>query len=269
MAGRDPTVILNAVVAEEPDGYRGRRRRFLLSRKGGGVVLPALLVAASIVVVLVVVGVSQVLPRDANGQIPVAGNDNGAATGGNGPLQSNQSAPLSPGGSGEPNRSVPAKPSVSPSGGVSPAPGRPGAPAPVGSAPTTPPGRLAPFSIEAEKATLGGSARSLPCGTCSGGSKVGLLGANSGWVTVTVPGVPGAGTRQLTMTYELGEPFRTFYLSVNGGTGAPVTLTSNTIDWSTQLTATVPVTLAAGTNTIKFSNPTVSFAPDLDKVSVK
>ena len=81
MPGRDPTVILNAVVAEEPEGYRGRRRRFLVSRRGGGVVLPSLLVAASVVVVLIVVGVSQLLPRDANGQIPLGGGTPaGAAT---------------------------------------------------------------------------------------------------------------------------------------------------------------------------------------------
>ena len=84
-----------------------------------------------------------------------------------------------------------------------------------------------------------------------------------------MPNVPRAGAYQMTITYELGQPQRTFYLSVNGGTGAPVTVTSNITDWSTPLTATVSVTLGAGTNTVKFYNPTTDFAPDLDKVAVK
>ena len=104
MPPRDPTVILNAVVVDEPDGYRGRRRRFLMGRKGGGALLPGLLVAASVVVVLIVVGVSQLLPRDANGQIPLGGgnNDNGNAAADNGQPQSDTSGPGSPQGSGSP-----------------------------------------------------------------------------------------------------------------------------------------------------------------------
>ena len=258
MPGRDPTVIINAVAVEEPDGYRGRRRRFLLSRKGGGAALPALLVAASVMVVLIVVGVSQLLPRDANGQIPLGGGNNGAATDDNGQPQSGDgSAPGSQGASGRPSRSA-GKPTPSP-------PGVPTTPSsrPTGAAP------FAPFAVEAENAGMGGGARSSGCGGCSGGSKVRFIGANSGWVKVTVPNVPGAGPRQLTITYELGEPSRTFYLSINGGAGAPVTVTSNITDWSTPLSATVQVTLAGGTNTIKFYNPTTNPAPDLDKVSVK
>src|SRR5947209_8731348 len=82
---KDPTVIMNAVVPDEPEGYMGRRRRFLITRRAGGAALPALLVAASVVVVLIVVGVSQLLPHQAAGQIPLGSgggtvsDDNGQA----------------------------------------------------------------------------------------------------------------------------------------------------------------------------------------------
>ena len=93
-----PTVIINAVVVEEPEGYRGRRRRFLLTRKGGGLALPALLVAASVVVVLIVVGVSQLLPRDAAGQIPIGGGTpNGPVSGDDGQPQNDGSTAGTPG----------------------------------------------------------------------------------------------------------------------------------------------------------------------------
>jgi len=272
---RDPTVILNAVVVDEPDGYRGRRRRFLMGRKGGGALLPGLLVAASVVVVLIVVGVSQLLPRDANGQIPLGGgnNDNGNAAADNGQPQSDTSGPGSPQGSAKASRSAGPKPSVSPSGGVLPAPAQPGVPQqpPVSAPASSAPPAMTPFSLEAERAALGGTAKTSACSTCSGGTKVRNVGGGTagGWVTVSVPNVPRAGAYQMTITYELGQPQRTFYLSVNGGTGAPVTVTSNITDWSTPLTATVSVTLSTGTNTVKFYNPTTDFAPDLDKVAVK
>jgi hypothetical protein len=273
LPGKDPTVILHPVPVEEPDGYRGRRRRFFMTRKGGGVALPALLVGASIVVILIVIGVAQLLPRDAAGQIPVGGG-NGAVTEGDGgqpgpdPVQPGSSAS----GSARPSRSASApasaKPGPSPSGGVAPpAAAPPGAPP---AAPTTsaPPRRQA-VSVEAESAGLGGNASRFSCSSCSAGAKVRNIGgtSNGGSVTVTVTGVASAGNYPMTITYELGQPSRTFYLSVNGGAPSQVNLVSNTTDWNAPLTATVQIALGAGTNTIKFSNPT-AFAPDLDKVAV-
>ena len=273
-------MIINAVVAEEPEGYRGHRRRFLVSRRGGGVVLPSLLVAASVVVVLIVVGVSQLLPRDANGQIPLGGGTPAGAVTDNGqPNPADGSAPGSPAGSGQPGRSGAAKASASPSGGVSAAPGVPRVPAPPAAPPPAPaPTRttggpatpFTPMAVEAEKATLAGGASPSGCRTCSGGSKVRFIGGGNpgGSVTVTVSNVPRAGTYQLTITYELGEPSRTFDISVDGGARSPVTVQSNTTDWFTPLTAVVSIVLNAGTNTVKFDNPTAP-APDLDKVAIK
>jgi hypothetical protein len=278
MPPRDPTVIINPVALEEPDGYRGQRRRFLLTHKGGGAALPALLVVGSVIVVLIVVGVSQLLPRGASGQIPLGGGNgggNGVASDDNGQPQADGSLPGTPSGSAKPSRGSAARPTPSPSGGVSVAPGAPGVPPVV--VPTTPtstqtsaspPPPFTPVTMEAEKATLGGTAKSWGCSGCSGGTKVRWIGSNTGWVTVTVTGVPSAGPRKLVVTYELGEPYRYYYFSVNGGGGTSVKFTSNITDWSTPLTVTLQVSLSAGTNTIKFYNPTAD-APDLDKVTVK
>jgi hypothetical protein len=266
LPGKDPTVIIHPVPVEEPDGYRGRRRRFFMTRKGGGVALPALLVAASLVVVLIVVGVSQLLPHDAAGQIPLGGATGTTADDNGAPPPEPGTPGGSASGSARPTRSASGRPSPSPSGGVSVAPVVPGLPP---AAPTTPSAsKRRTVSVEAESAAFGGGASPSPCSPCSAGAKVRNIGNNAGFVTVTVPGVPSAGKYPLTITYELGQPSRTFYLSINGGAPSQVTLTSNTTDWSTQLSATVQVTLAAGTNTVKFYNPTTNFAPDLDRVTV-
>src|SRR5438045_5238352 len=113
---------MSVVAPDEPEGYRGRRRRFLFpfTRKAGGAALPALLVAASVVVVLIVVGVSQLLPRDAAGQIPIGGGTpNGPVSGDDGQPQNDGSTAGTPGGSATPGRSPGGKATPSPSGGVS------------------------------------------------------------------------------------------------------------------------------------------------------
>jgi hypothetical protein len=267
LPGKDQTVILHPVPVEEPDGYRGRRRRFFMTRKGGGVALPALLIAASVVVVLIVIGVAEMLPRGAVGQIPQGGGNGAVTDGGDGQPAPDTTQPGgSASGSARPSKSASAsaRPGPSPSGGVSSAPVVPGAPPP---APTTsaPPRRQA-ASVEAESAGLAGSATPAGCSGCSAGFKVRFIG-NGGAVTVSVPGVPSAGNYPMTITYELGQPSRTFYVKVNGGAPSQVALTSNTTSWSTPLSVTVQIALGAGTNTIMFYNPTAD-APDLDRVTV-
>ena len=132
---KDPTVLMNVVVPDEPDGYRGRRRlRSLFTRRGGRVAMPALLVAASILVILIAVGVDQLLPKQAAGTIPLgappaAVSDDGgppgtpqASTRAPGASPGRTRAPdatvPSPGGSGRPRTS----PSPQPSGTVQPSP---------------------------------------------------------------------------------------------------------------------------------------------------
>jgi hypothetical protein len=267
--GKDPTVVMNAVVPDEPDGYRGRRRRFFVTRRAGGAALPILLVAASVVVVLIVIGVSQLLPHQTTGQIPV-GSGGGTVADDNGPAQPDPSGGVSVGPSASvlPSRSPSAKPSASPSGGVSPSPTPAGAPAPQ---PPAAPPPFGPVTIEAEAGVLGAPAASFGCATCSGGSKVRQIGNAAGYVTFNGISAPVSGAYQLTITYELGDPTkpRTFYVSVNGGAAATFTMTSNTTNWNAPLSATVSVTLASGNNSVKFYNPNAgSYAPDLDKISV-
>jgi hypothetical protein len=127
-----------------------------------------------------------------------------------------------------------------------------------------PPG---PTSYEAESSTntIAGGARLATCAACSGGQKVGFVG-NGGTLTFNNVIVATAGTYLVTIYYLNGPPGRQATLSVNGA--APQTLSfTPTTDFNTVGTMAVPLTLAAGTNTIEFANPT-AFAPDFDRITV-
>jgi hypothetical protein len=267
---KDPTVLMSKVVLDEPEGYRGRRRhfRFPFARKAGGAAVPALLVAASIVVVLIVVGVSQLLPKQAAGLIPFGAAPGNAADNNTDGAQPQPTGPdgsplPASGKSGKPNKSASGKPSpgASAPNGV---PTDPQTPTPT---PTTPPPTFSPVAIEAESATLGGAAKT---GTCTGcqGTKVRFLGTNTGWLTFNV-NAPAAVKVQLTFWYIAATTPRTFYINVNGG-GATITTPPATVDWNTPKSATVPLSLSAGANAIKFYNPnSTANAPDLDRISIK
>jgi hypothetical protein len=117
---------------------------------------------------------------------------------------------------------------------------------------------------EAETGTLAGAAASAGCSTCSGGAKVRFIGngtANTATLTVNAA---AAGSRQLRITYELSGS-RSFFVSVNGGTATEVALTGTS--WSAPATATTTITLAAGSNTVRFFN-TGAWAPDLDRIDI-
>ena len=58
---------------------------------------------------------------------------------------------------------------------------------------------------------------------------------------------------------------RSYFVSVNGG--APVKVTLDGQGNATPYTASIPITLNAGANTIKFFNDT-GYAPDLDRISI-
>ncbi|MEZ0070178.1 alpha-galactosidase [Streptacidiphilus sp. MAP12-20] len=121
--------------------------------------------------------------------------------------------------------------------------------------------------IEAEAAgnTIAGAAVIAACSACSGGQKVGYIGNGAAnYVTINNITETTAGTRTLTINYLLSGS-RSFYISVNGGTDIQLPLTGSS--WTTPVTTTVTVNLAAGTNTIKFHNDT-AYAPDLDVVTV-
>jgi alpha-L-fucosidase len=119
-------------------------------------------------------------------------------------------------------------------------------------------------TVEAENAALSGSAAAASCSTCSSGAKVRFIGNNANnFATFTVTAA-SAGARQLTITYEL-DGSRSFFVSVNGGTGVEVPLTGTS--WSTPASTTIPITLAAGSNTITVFNNTAN-APDLDRIDI-
>jgi hypothetical protein len=120
-------------------------------------------------------------------------------------------------------------------------------------------------TVEAETGALAGSTRLSTCSACSGGQKVGFIGNGAGnFVTVNGVTPSAAGDRTLTITYLLSGS-RSFFVSVNGGAAVEVKLTGTS--FATPVTTTIPVTLNAGANSIKFFNSS-AYAPDLDKISV-
>jgi hypothetical protein len=122
------------------------------------------------------------------------------------------------------------------------------------------------YEAEAAANTIAGGAGITACSTCSGGEKVGFVGAG-GTVTFNGVSVPSAGTYQVTIAYLDGSATgRQADVSVNGGAAQLVQFTP-TGSFSTVGTMTIPLTLTAGANTIEFSNPS-AYAPDFDRIIV-
>ncbi|MFC1420656.1 alpha-galactosidase D [Streptacidiphilus cavernicola] len=122
--------------------------------------------------------------------------------------------------------------------------------------------------IEAESSgnTLAGATRTASCSGCSGGTKVGYIGDGAAdYLTVNGINEASAGARTLTFSYLLSGS-RSFSISVNGGPDTTVNLTGSS--FSTVYTASVPITVKAGANTVRFHNDT-AYAPDLDVITVQ
>jgi hypothetical protein len=120
------------------------------------------------------------------------------------------------------------------------------------------------YEAESSANTLAGGAVVQSCSTCSGGAKVGFVG-NGGTLTFNNINVASAGTYQVTIVYCSGDP-RPAMVSVNGGTAQALSFAS-TGSFSTTGTMTVPLVLAAGSNTIEFADPT-AYTPDFDRIIV-
>jgi alpha-galactosidase len=121
--------------------------------------------------------------------------------------------------------------------------------------------------IEAEASgnTIAGAARIASCSACSGGEKVGYIGNGAAnYVTINGVNEAKAGTYTLTFAY-LVNGTRTFDISVDGGPDIVETLSGTS--FSTPANASIPITLNAGANTIKFHNDT-AYGPDLDVITV-
>jgi hypothetical protein len=102
------------------------------------------------------------------------------------------------------------------------------------------------------------------CSACSGGSKVGYIG-NGATLTFNQVGASTAGTRTLAISY-LSAVARTATIKVNNGAATTVGFPA-TADWNTVGVHTLPVTLAAGNNTVTIANPG-GWAPDIDKITI-
>jgi alpha-L-fucosidase len=87
------------------------------------------------------------------------------------------------------------------------------------------------------------------------------------YVEFTVPDAQ-AGVATLTFRYANGTTTgRPMNLTVNGGTPTSIAFNSTT-DWTSWTNATVPVTLTAGTNTIRVTSTTANGGPNLDYLEV-
>jgi hypothetical protein len=116
--------------------------------------------------------------------------------------------------------------------------------------------------------TLAGGAVVQTCSTCYGGEKVGYVG-DGGTLTFNDVTVPAAGTYTVTLVYcdgTTGTTGRQADISVNGGAAQLLQFTP-TGSFTTVGTMNVPVTLAAGANTIELSNPS-AYAPDFNELVV-
>ena len=118
------------------------------------------------------------------------------------------------------------------------------------------------YEAEASGNTLSGGAVVASCGACSGDSKVGYIGNNLG--TLSVNGVDGGGGGPKTITiYYTSAVARTAVVD-----GQSVSFPA-TADWDTVGSVAITLALNAGTgNSITFANPD-SWAPDIDRITVK
>ena len=134
------------------------------------------------------------------------------------------------------------------------------------------------YQAESSSNTLAGAAVVTSNSWASGGKYVGYVG-NGSANTLIFNGVTAssAGTYMLvigyanddtsgTGNYNSNIESRWSQISVNGGT-ATTEVFANTFSWSSFRTVAIPVTLAAGSNTIKFSNSS-GYAPDIDYIQV-
>ncbi|MBQ0887045.1 carbohydrate-binding protein [Streptomyces sp. RM72] len=123
---------------------------------------------------------------------------------------------------------------------------------------------LTGYEAESGGNTLAGSASVGDCSACSDGRKVGNLYLG-GKLTFNDVVVPEAGTYQVRISYLSGDP-RAASVSANGG-GAVRHTFASTGGWGTVSTATVPVQLKAGANTLTIDSGS-DYAPDIDRIDV-
>jgi uncharacterized protein YkwD len=120
------------------------------------------------------------------------------------------------------------------------------------------------YEAEAAGNTLGGRARAVDCGRCSGGSRVTGIGGR-GVLTIIGVAAEKDGPARLAVTYT-SDRNRTAQISVNGAVPTAVAF-PGTRGAGRPGTVQITATLRAGRNDLTFSNP-VGTAPDIDKMDV-
>lgn len=134
--------------------------------------------------------------------------------------------------------------------------------------PSPAPSRLAPrtYAGDASANILDGGARVGDCSACPDGTKIRFIG-NGGTLTFPNVGASVAGSYTLTIAYTEGDTSggRDAIVSVDG-TDADEYFNGNG-DWNSVQTLTMTVHLAAGDNSIEFSNPRAQ-APDIVEITV-
>jgi chitinase len=122
------------------------------------------------------------------------------------------------------------------------------------------------YQAESPTNTLAGGAIVISCSTCSGGARVGYIGSG-GTLTMNGVNVATAGTYNIVIAYTQAESSKlTADISVNGAKAKAFSF-AKTASFTTPANLTVSLTLAAGNNTIEFSNPSAD-APDIDAITV-
>ncbi|HWG25065.1 glycosyl hydrolase family 18 protein, partial [Actinospica sp.] len=124
------------------------------------------------------------------------------------------------------------------------------------------------YEAEASSSALAGGAKAIACSACSGGGRIGYLGG-SGTLTMKNVTVSTSGNYAITVAYTNGDASSLkLMVSANGGTA--VTFTgAPSANWDTPATGTLTLALAAGGNSILFSNThTTGDVPDIDKITV-
>lgn len=167
-----------------------------------------------------------------------------------------------------PPASSPSQPGVSAEGTApAPAPTLPAAALPRATAPSpaATPGFAAITLHAADEANLRNGARVIDCPTCVGGRRVGYIGGPN-TLAIRVAGVPAAGERTLTVTYETAEA-RTLRVAVDDGPAQSLTL-SGAGDLLIPATVTLRVHLPAGTSWIRFFNGDGP-APDVNQIQLR
>jgi hypothetical protein len=121
------------------------------------------------------------------------------------------------------------------------------------------------YPAEARANILVPGAAVAACPNCAGGSKVGNL-YNGGAVQFAGVKVKKAGTYAVNLRYVSGDP-RSATVSANGQDPRTIAFPASG-GWDLPATATVPLHLHAGLNTIEIDSSAVTYSPDMDAIQV-